>query len=334
MSDTPAGTLGDLPDLAAAKHGDTAFLSDQPWLGYGEPVLDVAGFARAVHDYADRFWAAGIRSGDTVLVVQRNHIEVQALACALNRIGALPALLSIGIEPEEIVECAGRLEQPYLAARRRRGGTAGRTDRGAARADQADPVPHRGRKPGGPRRPLAAVLGRADRGPPGAPALAPRRGRLGGDHPHLRHHQRPQARRALDPSLYGVVRSQIAASRAFGQVGLSAKHLSFVHARTCSIVLAFLEVAMPILAIGDARPEHVSELMLEHRPDSLETHPNVFIRWEPVAEHPSRPFSPVQPVRQHLRRDPPAHRQGPAGRLGPARRATTSRPTARPRPAA
>src|ERR1700748_124620 len=115
MSDTPAGTLGELPDLAADKHGDTAFLCDQPWLGYGGPVLDVAAFARAVHDYADRFWAAGIRAGDTVVVVQRNHIEVQALGCGLNRIGALAVLLSVGIEPDEIVECTARLEQPYLA---------------------------------------------------------------------------------------------------------------------------------------------------------------------------------------------------------------------------
>lgn len=290
MSDTPAGTLGDLPDLAAAKHGDTAFLSDQPWLGYGEPVLDVAGFARAVHDYADRFWAAGIRAGDTVVVVQRNHIEVQALACALNRIGALPALLSVGIEPEEIVECAGRLQQPYLAldaagAARLAGQVAalqGLTKQILYLTEGANPE---------------AAAGPAWAAPTGDRRAHQPSPRGEEDWAVITHTSGttsvPKLAAHSTASLYGVVRSQIAASRAFGQVGLSAKHLSFVHARTCSIVLAFLEVAMPILAIGDARPDHVRQLMLEHRPDSLETHPNVFIRWEPVAEHPSRPFSTV-----------------------------------------
>lgn len=291
MSDTPSGTLGDLPDLAAAKHGETAFLSDQPWLGYGAPVLDVAGFAGAVHDYADRFWAAGIRAGNTVVVVQRNHIEVQALACGLNRIGALPVLLSVGIEPDEIVECASRLEQPYLAV----------DATGAARlADQATALQGLTKR----------ILFLTEGGSPEAPAAEPSWAAPTGD----REAHRPSPRGEDDwavithtsgttsvpklaahstRSLYGVVRAQIAASRAFGQVGLSAKHLSFVHARTCSIVLGFLEVAMPILAVGDARPEPVRQLMLEHKPDSLETHPNVFIRWESVAAHPSRPFSTI-----------------------------------------
>ena len=291
MSDTPTGTLGELPDLAAQKHGETAFLCDLPWIGYGRPVQDVGGFVQAVHDYADRFWAAGIRSGDTVVVVQRNHIEVQALACGLNRIGALPVLLSVGIEPAEILECAARLERPYLAV----------DAFGATRlADQAAA--------------LAAITKRIlfltpaaeARAEAAEPAWAAPTGDRATHQPSPRGEEEwavvthtsgttsvPKLAAHSTRSLYGVVRSQIAASRAFGQVTLSAKHLSFVHARTCSIVLAFLEVAMPILAISDAGPEHVRELMLEHRPDSVETHPNVFIQWEPVAAHPSRPFSSV-----------------------------------------
>ena len=291
MSDTPAGTLGELPDLAADKHGDTAFLCDQPWRGYGAPVVDVAGFARAVHDYADRFWAAGIRAGDTVVVVQRNHIEVQALACALNRVGALPVLLSVGIEPDEIVECTARLEQPYLAV------DAAGAARLAGQATALQAVTKR-------------ILFLTEGGSPAAPAPEPSWAAPTGDRQTHKASPRgagdwavithtsgttsvPKLAAHSTDSLYGVVRSQIAASRHFGQVGLSAKHLSFVHARTASIVLAFLEVAMPILAVCDASPEHVRDLMLEHKPDSVETHPNVFIRWEPVAAHPSRPFSTV-----------------------------------------
>jgi acyl-coenzyme A synthetase/AMP-(fatty) acid ligase len=290
MSENPTGTLGELPDLAAGKHGETAFLCDLPWIGYGRPVQDVSGFVQAVHDYADRFWAAGIRAGDTVIVVQRNHIEVQALACGLNRIGALPVLLSVGIEPAEILECAARLERPYLAV----------DAFGAARlVEQAGA--------------LAAITKRilfltpaAESESAAGPAWAATTGEREPHRPSPRGEEDwavvthtsgttsvPKLAAHSTRSLYGVVRSQISASRQFGQVALSAKHLSFVHARTCSIVLAFLEVAMPILAISDPSPDHVRELMLEHRPDSVETHPNVFIQWEPVAAHPSRPFSSV-----------------------------------------
>src|SRR5215469_8019346 len=114
MGNTVTAPLGLLPDLAASKHGGTPFLSDLPWVGYGRTVTDITGFAAAVHDYADRFWAAGVRSGDVVAVVQRNHIELQALACGLSRIGALPALLSAGIEPAELVECLARLDEPVV----------------------------------------------------------------------------------------------------------------------------------------------------------------------------------------------------------------------------
>ena len=300
MSETPTGTLGELPDLAAEKHGDTAFLCDLPWTAYGRPVLDVTGFVQAVHDYADRFWAAGIRAGDQVIVVQRNHVEVQALACGLNRIGALPVLLSVGIEPAEILECASRLELPYLAV----------DAAGAARlAGQAVAL-------GGITKrilfltPAGADSSGADSSVADSSATAPSWAVSTGDRSAHQSHPRgeedwavvthtsgttsvPKLAAHSTRSLYGVVQAQIAASHKFGQVALSAKHLSFVHARTCSIVLAFLEVAMPILAISDPRPDPVRELMLQHKPDSIETHPNVFIQWEPVAAHPSRPFGSV-----------------------------------------
>lgn len=290
MSETPTGTLGQLPDAAAERHGATAFLCDLPWTAYGKPVQDVTGFVQAVHDYADRFWAAGIRAGDQVIVVQRNHIEVQALACGLNRIGALPVLLSVGIEPAEIVEMAARLDRPYLAV----------DAAGAARL-----APHVPALTGIARRILflTPAAGSADDAEPAwaaptgdrsAHAAAPQ----GEDDWAVITHTSgttsvPKLAAHSTLSLHGAVRSQIAALRSFGDVSLSAKHLSFVHVRTCSIVLAFLEVAMPILAISDADPGQVRQLMLDHRPDSVETHPNVFIQWEPVAAHPSRPFGSV-----------------------------------------
>ena len=66
------------------------------------------------------FWAAGIRRGDVVAVVQRNHIEVEGIMCALGRIGALPALLSSAMEVGELLDCFARLENPLPPGRRPR----------------------------------------------------------------------------------------------------------------------------------------------------------------------------------------------------------------------
>src|SRR5262249_55914568 len=104
----PSAPMGVLPEFAAERHGDTPFLSDLPWAGYDKPVDPIGQFATAVRDYADRLWAAGIRHGDTVAVVQRNHIELHAVLCALGRIGALPALISSAMEPAEMLECFAR----------------------------------------------------------------------------------------------------------------------------------------------------------------------------------------------------------------------------------
>ncbi len=309
MSHTVTAPLGELPDLAAARHGNTPFLSDLPWTVYGQPVIDIAGFAAAVHDYADRFWAAGVRAGAMVAVVQRNHIEVQALACGLSRIGALPVLLSVGIEPVELVECLARLDDPYVVVdqagfRRLRGqreavtGLARRVLYLTSADGQGDPdpaaLPEAAADP--------AAVGVSWAAPTAERSAHQSRPRNDDEWAVVTHTSGttdvPKLAAHSTRSLYGVVATQIQAqtlvSRQYGDVALSAKHLSFVHARSCSIVLAFLEVATPILAIADPRPAPVRDLLRKHRADSIETHPNIFIQWEPVASDPSRPFGQVR----------------------------------------
>jgi len=296
MSDTVTAPLGELPELAAQKHGATAFLSDLPWTAYGRPVADIAGFAAAVHDYADRFWAAGVRAGDVVAVVQRNHIEVQALACGVSRIGALPVLLSAGIEPAEVVECLARLDTPYVAI-------------DAVAAGRL--YGQRYAIAGIAKRVLYLTPGGGDDGATADTSWAAPTGERAAHQPRPRGDDEwavvthtsgttdvPKLAAHSTSSLYGLVATQIRAqnlvTRQYGAVALAAKHLSFVHARTCSIVLAFLEVATPILAITDPRPAAVRELLLSRRADSIETHPNIYIQWEQIAADPSRPFSQVR----------------------------------------
>lgn len=281
----PTASLGVLPAVAAEKHPDTPFLSDTAWRTYDGPVRNFAEFALAIDDYADRLWAAGVRRGDVVAVVQRNHIEVEAVMCALGKIGALPALLSIGMDVGELLECFARLENPYLLVDSP--GLSRLADsRHALRLLVRDvlclePTEEKWVVPAQDRLPHTANPRGEDEwfvithssGTTGAPKMAAHSTR----------------------SLFGMVAPMIMIFRdQYTSTDLNAKHLSFVHARTCAGTLASLETAMPALAIADPDPANVKRLMLEHRPTSLETHPNVYIQWESLADDPDRPFQHVE----------------------------------------
>ncbi|MDH6134186.1 acyl-coenzyme A synthetase/AMP-(fatty) acid ligase [Kitasatospora sp. MAA4] len=281
----PTAPLGVLPEIAAAKHPDTPFRSDLPWRTYDGPVTTFAEFAVAVEDYADRFWAAGIRRGDTVAVVQRNHIEVEGVMCALGRIGALPALLSSAMETGELLECFARLGNPYvlvdslglarLAEHRHALSLLTRSvlSLEPTDADWVLPVQDRAPHVAAPRDEDDWFVITHSSGTTGAPKLAAHSTR----------------------SLFGMVAPMIMIFRdQYNPADLNAKHLSFVHARTCAGTLASLETSMASLSIADPSPENVKRLLLEHRPTSVETHPNIFIQWEQLAADPDRPFGGVE----------------------------------------
>jgi acyl-coenzyme A synthetase/AMP-(fatty) acid ligase len=281
----PSAPLGVLAQLAAERHGDMPFLSDLPWTTYGGTVRNVADFAIAIDDYADRLWAAGVRRDATVAVIQRNHIEVEAVMCALGKIGALPALLSSAMEAGELLDCVARLGRPTVLL----------DSYGAHRLAES----------------LHALRAIADRvvcfGEPQQPWMvqaderaahtaAPR----GADEPFVITHSSgttgsPKLAAHSTTSLFGMVAPMIMILRGqYSATDLNAKHLSFVHARTCAGTLASLETAIPMLSISDPGLDNVRSLMLEYRPTSVETHPNIYIHWESLADHPDRPFSPVE----------------------------------------
>jgi acyl-coenzyme A synthetase/AMP-(fatty) acid ligase len=281
----PTAPLGVLPSVAAERFPDTPFLADSPWRTYDGQVRTFAEFARAIDDYADRLWAAGVRRGDVVAVVQRNHIEVEGVMCALGKIGALPALLSSAMEGGELLECLARLERPYLlvdacgldrfAASRHAVQVLTRNVLCLEETEEDWVVPVRESLPHttAPRAEDEWFVITHSSGTTGTPKLAAHSTR----------------------SLFGMVAPMITIFRdQYTQQDLNAKHLSFVHARTCAGTLASLETAMPALAITDPDPAHVKQELLRHRPTSIETHPNVYIQWEPLAEDSSRPFASVE----------------------------------------
>ncbi|WP_371649218.1 MULTISPECIES: AMP-binding protein [unclassified Streptomyces] len=279
----PSASLGQLPDLAADRHGETPFLSDTPWLTYGKPVSTVSDFVAAVHDYADRLWAAGVRRDDVVAVVKQNHVDIQALMCAVARLGALPALLSARMDVPELMHCIRQLGSPVVVMDQFA------FDRTAPEHDVLRTVAGRVLTLDQTDAAWALFAGEREAhqvdvrdmdewavithssGTTGVPKLAAHSTR----------------------SLFEHVAPQLEIIKKLGNEGLSAKHLSFVHVRMSAGTLAALELAMPLLAIADPEPQHVKSLLLQHRPEGVETHPNVYLRWEPMAADAERPFASV-----------------------------------------
>jgi acyl-coenzyme A synthetase/AMP-(fatty) acid ligase len=276
--------LGSLPELAAQSHPDIALLSDRPWLGLHRHVNTVGDFASAVATYADRLWAAEVRPGDLVAVVKTNHFDILAIACAAVRIGAIPALLSVKMEAAELLACLELLQRPTLLI-----------DAAGIRLveSQTDAL----------LRLVRHVFSLHAPGTAWAPVLeaeSPHRAvAWSGDGPIIITHSSgttgtPKLVAQSADSLYGHAAPQIAVARNLDVSGLAAKCLSFVHARSVSGLVAMLSTRMPFLAITSPALDDVEQQLVRHRPQGLETHPNLFLRWEPLADRPSRPFGSVE----------------------------------------
>ncbi|MFI0980734.1 AMP-binding protein [Streptomyces sp. NPDC021093] len=244
----------------------------------------MSDFAVVVADYADRLWAAGVRPGAVVALVKPNHFDIQAIQCAVVRIGALPALLSVQMEPADLVRCLEDLQQPHLV-----------TDaEGAALLrpwqDQLDKCVTR------------VLLLTADAVWAGGVPLvdtAPHRvTRRAGTDPVLVTHSsgttgKPKLLVHTVDSLFAHVAPQIGVVQSLSYSGTSAKCLSFVHVRMSSGLLTVLHTGLPFLGISSPEQGAVSEALLRHRPETLEAQPNMFLRWEPLARETPNPFSSV-----------------------------------------
>lgn len=110
----PERDLGLLPEHAAETHGGMTLCADTPWPSAPRDPATAADFAAVVTDYADRLWALGLRPGQVVAVAKALHFDIQALQCAVVRLGGLPALLSIRMQPAELLACLAELERPWL----------------------------------------------------------------------------------------------------------------------------------------------------------------------------------------------------------------------------
>ncbi len=281
----PIPDLGLLPEGAAEHHGDITLCADTPWVSACRTPTTVSDFAAVVADYADRLWGAGVRPGHVVAVAKSNHLDIQALQCAIARIGGVAALLSVKMEPADLLNCLKELQQPYLL-----------TDADGAAAlrpwqDQLGTLVSRVLT----LTPDAALTGAVELGE-SAPHQVTRNP---GTAPTLITHSsgttgKPKLVVHTMDSLYNHVAPQINVVQSLDYGGISAKCLSFVHVRMSSGLLTVLNTGVPFLGITSPSLDPVREALLRYRPQSLEAQPNFFLRWEALASETPNPFSSVE----------------------------------------
>lgn len=280
----PGADLGLLPESAAEHHGGTTLCADTPWVSACRTPNTVSDFAAVVADFADRLWGAGVRPGAVVALVKSNHFDIQAIQCAIVRIGALPALLSVKMDPADLLYCLKELRQPYFL-----------TDADGAQVlrpwqDQLREIVSQVCT----LTPETALAGAIELNEPARHQVT----RHPGTAPTLITHSsgttgKPKLLVHTVDSLYAHVAPQMGVVQSLDYAGISAKCLSFVHVRMSSGLLTVLNTAVPFLGISSPDLTSVREALLRYRPETLEAQPNMFLRWEALAAETPNPFSTV-----------------------------------------
>jgi acyl-coenzyme A synthetase/AMP-(fatty) acid ligase len=279
--------LGVVAESAAAEHGDTPLTLDHDLdiLPDAGRDLTVADLARHVEDFGSRLWAAGIRTGAQVAIHKGNNFDVYILASAVARIGAVPVMLSPALDGASVAALLDRLDRPYLIT------DAAQLDGSLAdqplaelsagivlAAGTRDGALSLAELAGSPRRrpifahPDEPALMTHTSGTTGLPKLVVHSART------LRGRFRPQRR------LMSLIRTRETV----------AVHVSYVHSRMYLALAVLLPRAMPLVIMNDGEPDKVAELFARTRPGFIETHPNSFMEWEPLASDRRRPLANVK----------------------------------------
>jgi acyl-coenzyme A synthetase/AMP-(fatty) acid ligase/thioredoxin reductase len=277
---------GVMAELAAERFGRSVPIHlDRPfaWDPDRRLQLDYVELANLVEQMSAVLKAAGVGKWDRVAIVKTPNYDSQTLAWAAARIGAIPALLSARLDPDILNILLDRLgakvvvTDPEVAAYAGLDKARLRALSCTAIADAADGIP------------VADLWG----GP--VPAPSP----LKDDEPMLITHT---------SSTTGVSKlgEASAASVTFAALResifpfvhnpdeLFASVISHVHVRAAVTQMASLSRGTPILGIGNPDDETIVRLFSRFRPTIVEAHPNAFMGWEQLADHPSRPFGSLR----------------------------------------
>lgn len=278
--------LGLLAQAQADAHGAVPLWLDRslaiaPELGL---ELDWVQFAKLVADAAGWLHAAGARAGETVAILKAHNVDVVALAQASARIGAVPALIAPEFDPDTVAELLARLGNPLTVADRAAIGRHGLAERGRLRRLVCVDGPGHG------------ALGLDELRGASAPAPCCR---LGDEVVAVTHTSgttgTPKLIAHTGDSLAGQAAIQVLGGRLLlRRHDVIATCLTTAHARTLTGLGAIAAVGAPRLAMVDPDPAAAAVLFTRYRPSLIETFPNVFLRWEHLADRPHGPLANVR----------------------------------------
>jgi acyl-coenzyme A synthetase/AMP-(fatty) acid ligase len=279
--------LGTVAERAAVKHGGTMLTLDHDLdiLPGAGRQLTVSQLATHIDDFGARLWACGVRPGTQVVIHKSSNFDIYLLASAAARIGAVPVMLSPALPGKSVVALLGRLHRPYLVtdAAKLDGPLAGVELGGISSAV----VLAAGLRPDVIS--LEELAGSPDRRPicrnVDEPALITHTSGTTGLPKLVVHSAR---------TLHGRFRPQRRLMSLIRKRETVAVHVSYVHSRMYLAMAVLLPRAMPLVIMSNGEPEQVADLFARTRPGFLETHPNSFVDWEPLADDERQPLSNVK----------------------------------------
>ena len=287
-----AGPFALLAEAGTERHGAVPLWLDTP-LGIAPELgteLDYGMFAALAARTAGMLASVGVKPGDVVAILKQPNVDVVALALAAARIGAVPAL---------IAPCFGTATTRVLLTRLRPAVTV--TDVATAAALPLLLLPSSA---------VADVAGQVvvvddpTFGPTPLPALDEMtpptpRPRREDELLAITHTSGttgvPKLIAHTGYSLAGQSGVQVVGGRILlGSRDVIATCLTSAHARTLSGLATMAAVGAPHLAMVDPDPASAGPLLSRYRPSLIETFPNVFLRWEALADDPAGPLSNVR----------------------------------------
>jgi len=279
--------MGLVAEQAAVEHGDQLIILDHD-LGLLPDVgrrMTFAQLAEHIDDTAARLYAAGIRRGEHVAIHKSNGFDINILSCAVSRLGAVPVQLSPALDADSVVALLRRLGRPYLVTDTAKldGPFAG-TPLGEI-ADEVIIVA--GSRPGTVS--LADLAGAPRQEPvvphPDLPALMTHTSGTTGLPKLVVHSAR---------TLHGRYRPQAKLFDMIRERETVALHVSYVHSRMPLALAVLLPRGNRMVIMNDADPQKAAELWAETRPGFIESHPNSFMEWEALVDHPLKPLANVK----------------------------------------
>ncbi|MEW2443724.1 class I adenylate-forming enzyme family protein [Micromonospora marina] len=261
----------------------------------GGTVYDGAALAGTVTRLAGCLYAAGLRAGDRVVVAKDNHFDMPLLAAAAARIGALPVMIAPIASAETVRALIGRAQPTLLVAGTRL--LASAREAGVALV----PAGVRTIAVGSPVGDLPAGTLTLDDLRGGAPAPV----RIGGaDEPMISTHTSGTTgvpKLVLHSANTAIGRFPARMERCFlpflttRHSDVTAAAVSFAHIRVMAWTASQLKMApRGLVAISDPALPVVERMLAEHRPTTLEAMPNMFQRWEALAERRPELFGRVR----------------------------------------